>query len=155
MKAKPRRLVQVASTAKTKSLKAMVGLMITALVSPLLLAQNFSAEGLARRSSERRAVEAVIWGMPAVNYELMLHEMLTKTDGKVNQILYWSRTLDWKNQTLTPNPDAIYFMAFFNTKDTGPMVLEIPPAENGSLAANIDNVWQMPLEDAGPEGADK
>ena len=31
--------------------------MITALVSPLLLAQNFSAEGLARRSCERRAVD--------------------------------------------------------------------------------------------------
>ena len=35
----------------------------------------------------------------------------------MNQIIYWSRPLDWKNQTLTPNPDAIYFMAFFNTKE--------------------------------------
>ena len=34
---------------------------------------------------ERRAVEAVIWGMPAVNYDLMLQEMLNKTDGKVNR----------------------------------------------------------------------
>ena len=34
-------------------------------------AQNFSAEDLARRSIERRAVEAVIWGMPAVNFDLM------------------------------------------------------------------------------------
>src|SRR4029077_4067340 len=75
------------------------------------LAQNFSPEELNRRNIERRAVEAVIWGMPAVNYDLMLQEMLIKTPGKVNQILYWSRPLDWKNQTLTPNPDAIYFMA--------------------------------------------
>ena len=119
------------------------------------LAQNFSPEELNRRNIERRAVEAVIWGMPAVNYDLMLQEMLIKTPGKVNQILYWSRPLDWKNQTLTPNPDAIYFMAFFNTKDAGPVVLEIPPANGGSLAVNIDNVWQMPLEDAGPQGADK
>ena len=65
--------------------------------------------------------------MPAVNYDLMLQEMLTKTTGKVNQVLYWSRPLDWHNQTLTPNPDAIYFMAFFNTKDAGPIVLEVPP----------------------------
>ena len=56
---------------------------------------------------ERRAVEAVIWGIPAVNYDLMLQEMLTRTKGKVNQIVYWSRPLDWHNQTLTPNPDAI------------------------------------------------
>jgi hypothetical protein len=31
-------------------------------------AQN-SADDLTRRSIERRAVEAVIWGMPAVNYD--------------------------------------------------------------------------------------
>ena len=35
----------------------------------------------------------------------------------------------WKNQTLTPNPDTIYLNPFYNTKDVGPMVLEIPPAE--------------------------
>jgi len=29
-----------------------------------------------RRNIERRAVEAVIWGMPAVNYDLMYQEML-------------------------------------------------------------------------------
>jgi hypothetical protein len=117
-------------------------------------AQNFSAQDLARRTIERRAVEAVIWGMPAVNYELMLQQMLTKTAGKINQIVYWSRPVDWKNQTLTPNPDAIYFMPFFNTKD-GPIVIEVPPAEGGSFAANIVNVWQAPLEDAGPNGADQ
>jgi hypothetical protein len=40
--------------------------------------------------------------------------------GKENQIVYWSRPLDGNNQTLTPNPDSIYFMAFYNTKD-GPI----------------------------------
>jgi len=50
---------------------------------------------IARRAIERRAVEAVIWCMPAVNYDLMLQEMLTKTDGKVNQMIYWGRPLDW------------------------------------------------------------
>jgi hypothetical protein len=101
-----------------------------------------------------RAVEAVIWGMPAVNYDLMLQEMLNKTPAKENEIIYWSKPVDWKNQTLTPNPDAIYLMTFFNTKD-GPIVIEVPPADKGSFAANIDTVWQMPLEDAGPNGADK
>jgi hypothetical protein len=140
---------------KTGFAKLTVALTLGAVVAPVLLAQNFSAEDLAKRTIERRAVEAVIWGMPAVNYDLMRQEMFAKTKGKENEILYWSRPLDWKNQTLTPNPDAIYFMVFFNTKDAGPVVLEIPPADGGSLAANIDNVWQMPLEDAGPAGADK
>jgi hypothetical protein len=117
--------------------------------------QNLSAEDLARRTVERRAVEAVIWGMPAVNYDLMLQEMLSKTNGKVNQVIYWGRPLDWMNQTLTPNPDALYFMAFFNTKD-GPIVLDLPPGDaNGSFNGNIVTVWQMPLEDAGLLGLDK
>ena len=57
-------------------------------------AQTLSPEELERRAIERRAVEAVIWGMSAVNYDLMLQEMLTKTTGKVNQVIYWGRPLD-------------------------------------------------------------
>lgn len=45
-------------------------------------------------------------------------------------------------------------MSFWNVKN-GPIVIEVPPAQGGSIAGNIVNVWQMPLEDAGPEGADK
>ncbi|HTC99393.1 MAG TPA: DUF1254 domain-containing protein [Bradyrhizobium sp.] len=108
------------------------------------------------RLAHSRAVEAAIWGMPAVNYDLMLQEMLTKTPGKVNQVIYWGKPLDWKNQTLTPNPDTLYFMTFLDTRDVGPMVIEIPPADaNGSLNANVVNVWQAPLEDAGLLGVDK
>jgi hypothetical protein len=116
---------------------------------------NSHAEDLKLRTILRRAVDAVIWGMPAVNYRLMLQEMLTKTNGKVNQVVYWGRPLDWKNQTLTPNPDAIYFMAFFDTKD-GPVVIDLPAADaTGSFNGNIVTVWQMPLEDAGLLGIDK
>lgn len=119
-------------------------------------AQTYSPDELARRAIERRAVEAVIWSMPAVNYDLMLQEMLTKTPGKVNQVIYWGRPLDWHNQTLTPNPDTLYFMTFLNTKDVGPIVIDVPPADGGgSLNANIVNVWQQPLEDAGLLGVDK
>ena len=92
--------------------------------------------------------------MPAVNADLMLQTMLGSTKAKINEIMYWSRPANWKNKTLTPNPDTIYFMPFWNVKD-GPLVIEIPPAEGGSIAGNIVDAWQMPLEDAGPEGADK
>jgi hypothetical protein len=139
--------------AMTRVISAIVAALVSATSA---LAQNIPANDLADRTIHRRAVEAVIWGMPAVNYDLMLQQMLTKTNGKVNAILYWSRPLDWKNQTLTPNPDSIYLMAFYNTEDVGPVVIEVPPADNtGSLAGNIVNVWQMPLEDVGPQGADK
>ena len=117
--------------------------------------QTFSADELARRTIERRAVEAVIWGMPAVNYDLMRQAAIHEAKGAENQIVYWSQLPSWKNQTLTPNPDAVYLMPFFNTR-AGPMVLEIPPAsDEGSITGAIDNVWQVPLEDLGPAGVDK
>ena len=118
-------------------------------------AQTSSASQLAERSIERRAVEAVIWGMPAVNYDLMLQAAIS-AGGKANQVVYWSRLPDWKNQTLTPNPDVIYLMPLFDTKEVGPVVVEIPPAgPDGSITGSIDDGWQTALEDVGPAGVDK
>jgi hypothetical protein len=62
---------------------------------------------------------------------------------------------DWKNQTLTPNPDSIYPMPFINTKDVGPVVLEIPPADDGSISGTVMDCWQSAIEDVGPAGVDK
>jgi hypothetical protein len=119
------------------------------------LAQQATIDELNRRTTEGRAVEAVIWGMPAVNYTLMYDAMVRETKGQFNQVVYWSRLPDWKNQTLTPNPDSIYLMPFINTKDAGPVVIEIPPADEGSINGTIMDVWQMPLEDVGTAGVDK
>jgi hypothetical protein len=41
--------------------------------------------------------------MPAVNAQLM-YDAVKQAGGDFNQIVYWSRPLSWKNQTLTPNP---------------------------------------------------
>lgn len=128
-------------------------LVTTALSLCASAADKTSAE-LTQRTIRARAVEAVIWAMPAVNYDLMRQAMLHVTAAKENDLLFWSKPADAKNQTLTPNPDSIYFMCFYNTKTVGPLVIDIPPAEGGSFAGNIVNIWQMPLEDAGPEGAD-
>lgn len=114
---------------------------------------EFSADELLQRARYRRAVEAVIWGMPAVNFDLMLQAFL-KAGGLPNQVPFWSHLLDGQNQTLTPNPDTIYFNPFFDTKD-GPVVVEIPAAEGGSITGSIDDCWQNALEDVGLAGADK
>jgi hypothetical protein len=109
---------------------------------------------IADRAVHRRALEAVIWGMPAVNYELMRRQM-AKVGGAANQIVFWSRPVGWKNQTLTPNPDTIYFMPFFDTTDVGPVVMEIPPTDTGVIVGSIDDCWQTAIEDVGPDGADR
>ncbi|MES2467455.1 MAG: DUF1254 domain-containing protein [Verrucomicrobiota bacterium] len=140
----------------------MTAKLSTLALASLLLASAFAQEEksstateLGERMQHRRAVEAVIWGMPAVNFERML-QAAGEHGAKLNQVVYWSRPLTWKNQTLTPNPDTIYLMPFFNTKDAGPMVLEIPPAEEGaSITGSIDDGWQVALEDVGPAGVDK
>jgi len=95
-----------------------------------------SSPNLNDRTLYRRAVEAVIWGMPLVNYQLM-YEAARRAGGPGdNQIV---------------NPDLIYAMPFFNTMDAGPIVLEIPAAgERGALNGSIMNRWQVAIEDIGP-----
>lgn len=115
---------------------------------------DLSAEQLTRSVIEHRAFEAVVWGMPAVNYQLLCDATFA-VGGAMNQVVYWSKLPDWKLQTLTPNPDVIYLYPFLDTKHAGPMVLEIPPAEGGSITGSIDDGWQTALEDVGPAGADK
>ena len=117
-------------------------------------APNFSAEELERRNIERSAIEAVIWGMPAVNFERM-RQAASDNGAAANQIVYWSRPVNSKNQTLTPNPDTIYLNPFYDTT-SGAVVLEIPPAEGDfSITGSIDTAWQNALEDVGPAGVDK
>jgi hypothetical protein len=120
-------------------------------------AQSFSADDLAKRTIERRAVEAVIWGIPAVNFDRMYQAMVHDANAgeASNKVVYWSRPSTWKNQTLTPNPDTIYLMPFFNTKEVGPVVLEIPPADTGTITGSVDDAWQTAIEDVGPAGVDK
>jgi len=114
----------------------------------------YTATELGQRALYRRAIEAAIWGMPIVNYDLM-YQAAKRLNADYNQIVYWSRLPNWKNQTLTPNPDAIYILPIYSTKD-GPVVLEIPPAgDEGSITGSIDDCWQTAIEDIGPSGADK
>ena len=129
---------------------------ITAATQPVSLeARPGTFPEIERQVLQHRAIEAIIWGMPAVNRDLMYQAMQRETKALDNQMLYWSRLLDWKTQTLTPNTDVIYFTPYFDTKDVGPVVLEIPPADDGAIVGTIMDAWQMPLEDIGPAGADQ
>jgi len=116
-------------------------------------AATMEASGLQQRNVERRTIEAIVWGLPAVNFQLML-DAFKAMGGGSNQIVYWSKPVNWKDQTLTPNPDTIYFTPFYDTR-SGPVVLEIPPAGDGSITGSVDDGWQNPLEDVGPAGVDK
>lgn len=130
---------------------------VASLVLPLVASaadEKLAPAQLAERSLHRRAVEAVIWGMPAVNYERMLQASIDN-GAKLNQVVFWSRPVNSKNQTLTPNPDTIYLNPFYDTSK-GPVVVEIPPADaDHVIVGSFDVSWQNALADVGPAGEDK
>ena len=136
-------------------LRALVAGLVTAMsIQPWHCNMAFAAQ-IEQRLAESRAMQAVIWGMPAVN-TLLMYDQMVKAGGKTGEVIYWGKPLDWHNQTLTPNPDTIYFMGFYDTKADGPMVVEVPPAgDDGSLNGNFVTLWQTSLEDAGLLGVDK
>jgi len=140
-----------------KNQRHLVFIIILAALTPFRATgaeKELTPAELAERVIHRRAVEAVIWGMPAVNYERMLQAAMDN-GAKLNQVVYWSRPVNWKNQTLTPNPDTIYLNPFFDTSK-GPVVVEIPPADaDHVIVGSFDVSWQNALEDVGPAGADK
>ena len=111
-------------------------------------AQTFNSEELHRRTLERRAVEAAIWGMPIVSVHAMREAFFRDAKANYNDIVFWSKPLDWQNQTTTPNASARYVYFNFNTKN-GPVLLDLPPAEGAGLFGSINDAWQIPLADGG------
>ena len=120
-------------------------------------AQTLMPDQLAQRAIERRAVEAVNWGMPAVNYDLMLQEMLDQDRGQGEPGgLLGSRRSTGTTRHSRPIRTRSISWRSSTPRMSGRSCIEIPPAgDDGSLNGNIVDIWQMPLEDAGPSGADK
>ena len=117
--------------------------------------KQYTPEELAQRTIERRAVEAVIWGMPAVNFELMFQAMVngqgaTSTRSSTGRGLSTGRT---RRSRRTPTRSTSCPSS--TPRTSGPMVLEIPPADDGLDHRQRRRRWQAALEDVGPAGVDK
>ena len=115
--------------------------------------QGYSPEELARRTVERRAVEAAIWGMALVNVDAM-RQAYFRAGAKYNDVIFWSNPNTWMNQTTTPNHSTSYVMFFVNLKD-GPVVVEIPEAREQALYGTLINAWNEPQLNVGNTGHDK
>jgi hypothetical protein len=115
---------------------------------------DYSSDDLARRSIERRAVEAAIWGVPLVNTDAMRQAYFRDAGARYNDICYFSKPADWHFQVTTPNASTNYILFFFNLKD-GPVVIDIPAAVGAGLLGAITNAWDEPLTDIGPSGDDR
>ncbi len=120
---------------------------------PRSFAQSSSREDH-RRTLEQRAITAAIWGMPIVSVNAMRQAFFRDAKANYNDIVFWSKPSDWKNQTTTPNQTTLYVYFNFNTKE-GPVVVDIPPALEAGLFGSLLDAWQVPLADIGPQGEDQ
>lgn len=117
-------------------------------------AKSFTAEDLSNRTIERRAVEAAIWGMPVISFDVMRQAFFRDAKATYGDVMFWSKPGTWKLQCLTPNTSVRYIFSFTNTSQAGPVVVEVPPAGEAALMGTIMDAWQVPLTDVGLAGDD-
>ncbi len=118
-----------------------------------VVSDTIVSDNLIRNTLYRRAIESAVWGMPAVAFDAMRQAFLRDAEAKYNDVVYWSKQADWKFQVTTPNASSWYVYVAINTRE-GPVVYEIPPADGAGLFGSMNDAWQAPGADVGPNGAD-
>ncbi len=101
-----------------------------------------------------RAVEVARWGMPIVRVDAMRDAFFRDAGARYNDIVFWSKPSDWRNQLAMPRASTYYVYFNFNTRD-GPVVLELPASNGAGLFGTLLDAWQAPLVDVGPSGVDE
>jgi hypothetical protein len=102
----------------------------------------------------QRGVQAVIWGMPAVNIASLRQATFRDLGARYNDIIYMSNLAEPRHELLTPSNRAPYALVMLNVKK-GPMVFEVPPATaSAAFTGSAVDTWQVPLADIGPAGND-
>jgi hypothetical protein len=136
-------------------LSALIGALLLVATAALGQSQRqLTGEELTARMLQRRAVDAALWGMPLVNMDALRQAYFRDAQARYNDIVFWSKPSDWKNQTLTPNQSNHYVYFNFNTKN-GPVVVEIPPIVDAGLMGTFIDAWNVPLADIGAQGEDQ
>ena len=105
------------------------------------------------RMMHSRAVDAVVWAMPLLNFKGFRDGHAAAGVGP-NDVAYFSQIQNWKFQTATPNNTTPYVNFYWNIAD-GPVVVEIPPSADGvGIFGTIMDAWQRPIDDVGAAGRD-
>ena len=131
----------------------LAGALLGVLAFTNAIAAGFTPKELQQRMIERRAVDAVIWGLPLVGEDAVKQAAFRDGKASYNDIVWWPKGGSWKNQSPTPNVNTRYMYFFINTKQDGPVVVELPPAVTGaSFYGTIEDAWYVPLVDIGFEG---
>jgi len=111
-------------------------------------------ENIHDRMIYSRAIEAVVWSMPLLNFKTFRDAHANAGVG-YNDVGYFSKIQNWKFQTATPNNTTPYVNFYWSIAD-GPVVVEIPPSSAGvGIFGTIMDAWQRPIDDVGAAGRDK
>ncbi len=102
-----------------------------------------------------RAVEAVIWSMPAISIREFVEASHKDYGVTWNDVILWSKPAVPRHELLTANNQVPYMLTSLNLRN-GPVVVEIPPAgEKAVLFGSFVDNWQAPIVDVGPSGEDE
>ena len=103
----------------------------------------------------QRAVEAVIWSMPAISIREFWESAFKDYSATWNDIILWSKPVGPQHELLTANNQVPYLLTTIDLRQ-GPVVVEIPAAGEKALlfGSFVDN-WQAPIVDVGPSGTDE
>ncbi len=112
------------------------------------------ASSVTRDFTHARAVEAVVWSMPALSDVFFREAMFRDFGMRPGDIVVMSRPLVARHELLTANNQVNYAMLAYDLT-TGPLVIEIP-ASSGDYAilGEICDNWQAPITMVGIEGPD-
>jgi len=110
-----------------------------------------TAEKLFDELDFQRATQAFIWALPAVGFQAMHVAQLNSFDARDGDVTLFQDLKD-KEGMLTPNITTLYAFSFWNMKERGPLVVEVP---RGATAGGILDIWQRPLTDTGQTGPEK
>ena len=97
----------------------------------------------------QRAVQAYLWGYPAVSFESI--RIATKRDlnGELNDMFIADKFADAQSVFLTANDTTIYAYTNVDLGKAGPVVIDVPP---GRIVGLIDDFWQRAIADVGLPG---
>lgn len=102
----------------------------------------------------RRAVEATIWGIPAVSMAAIRRSLPRDFGADFGDIVYFSQVMEPRHELLTANNQTPYVVTVLDLRQ-GPMVIEVPPAtDKVSFFGSAIDSWEVPLADLGPSGDD-
>ena len=108
-----------------------------------------AAEALFVNLDLNRALQALLNGMPASNFEAGRAGHIDLGQKKANQAIIFDGLMDSNSLFLTGNAGTVYFTSFLDLKRDGPTVVEIPAGTGPGIM--IDS-FSRNIVDMGPPG---